>query len=90
MHEAIYTLCALTAVACALLLLRSYFQTRHRILLWSGTSFAGIGASNILLVIDRIVVPDVDLAIWRHGIALGAMVLLLCSLILESTTSSKP
>ena len=90
MHELTYTLCAMTTVACSLLLLRSYFDTRHRLLLWSGISFAGLGANNVLLVIDRIVLPSVDLAIWRHGIALGAMLILLCSLIRESTTSSKP
>ena len=36
----VYVLCLLTSLACAVLLLRSYRQTRIRLLLWSGLCFA--------------------------------------------------
>jgi predicted membrane channel-forming protein YqfA (hemolysin III family) len=85
MHQVIYALCAATAAACAVLLLRGYLHSRHRLLLWSGLSFVGLTVNSLLLVIDRLVVPEIDMSMWRLWIALGAMALLLFSLILEST-----
>ena len=57
MAVVIYTLCALTGLACAILLLRSYQKTRVNLLLWSGLCFVGLTASNVILVLDRIVYP---------------------------------
>ena len=85
MDKLIYSLCALTAAACALLLMRSYLSTRSRLLLWSSLCFAGLTANNVLLVLDRLVFTQVDLSTWRLGIALAAVILLLCGLILESS-----
>lgn len=86
MDKLIYGLCALTAAACAALLLRSYLQTRVRLLLWSGMCFAGLTLNNALLVFDRLVFTAVDLSTWRLVVALGAVVLLLCGLILEGNS----
>ncbi|GEM_PF-4466205 len=36
-----YPLCTLTAALCAWLLLRSYYRSRYRLLLWGGLCFAG-------------------------------------------------
>ncbi|WP_019142842.1 DUF5985 family protein [Noviherbaspirillum massiliense] len=79
----IYSLCALTAFACAFLILRSYIRHRHRLLLWSGLCFVGMAANNLLLVIDRLLVPGTDLSIWRLGTALAALLPLLYGLIWE-------
>lgn len=79
----VYTLCALTALACAWLLLRSWAVHRKRLLLWSGLCFAGLTANNVLLVLDRIVFPDVDLSLARHAASLLAMLLLVYGLLLE-------
>lgn len=87
MHQIVYALCAATAAACAVLLLRGYLNTRHRLLLWSGLSFAGLTINSLLLVLDRLVFPDVDMSTWRLVVALVAVLLLLCGLILESTRS---
>lgn len=84
MAAIIYTLCALTAVMCAWLLLRSYSRTRHRLLLWSGLCFVGLSVSNILVVLDRIVFPSVDISLPRLLVALAAMLLLLHGLISEN------
>jgi hypothetical protein len=81
----IYGLCALTAAACAVLLMRSYLGTRSRLLLWSSLCFAGLTVNNVLLVLDRLVFTQVDLSTWRLSIALAAVILLLCGLILESS-----
>jgi hypothetical protein len=84
MAPIIYSLCALACLACAALLLRSYRQTRAQMLLWSGLCFAGLTASNVLLVLDRLVFPAVDLSTVRLGVALVALLLLLYGLIWES------
>lgn len=86
MHTLIYSLCALTAAACAVLLLRGYLSTRSRLLLWSAMCFAGLTVNNVLLVLDRIVFTTVDLSTWRLAVALAAVILLLCGLILESSS----
>jgi hypothetical protein len=83
MAQIIYTLCFLTAVLCAGLLLRGYFRHRHRLLFWSGLCFVGLSVNNLLLVLDRIAFTDVDLSMWRLVSALVAPCLLLFGLIWE-------
>jgi len=83
MDKAIYGLCALTSLMCAYLLLRRYADVRHRLLLWSGLCFAFLTANNILLIIDHLVVPSLDLTLWRLVSALIAPLLLLFGLIWE-------
>jgi len=79
----IYTLCALTSLACAVLLLASYRRTRHRLLFWSGWSFIAMTVNNLFLVLDKIVFPDVYLLPVRLVSALVSMLLLLYGLIYE-------
>jgi hypothetical protein len=50
-------------------------------LFWSGLCFAGLTASNALLVVDLLVVPDVDLFAWRSLTSLVSVGLLLYGLI---------
>lgn len=83
MAQTVYALCALTALACAWLLLRSYAVHRTRLLLWSGLCFVGLTLNNVLLVLDRVVFTDVDLSILRHATSLVAMLLLVYGLMLE-------
>lgn len=84
MAALIYTLCALTCLACAVLLLRGYQRTRSRVLLWSGLCFVGLTGSNVILVLDRIVYPDQDLSTLRLSAALVGLLLLVFGLIWES------
>jgi hypothetical protein len=77
----IYSLCAVTALLCAWLLLQAYGRNRYRLLLWSGLCFVGLTANNLLLVLDKVVLPEIDLSLWRSGIALLAMLVLLYGLI---------
>jgi hypothetical protein len=83
MGPTIYTLCMLTSLACAYLLVRSYLATRHRLLFWSGLCFVGLAISNFLLVMDLIVFPEIDISIWRLTISTGAIALLVFGLIWE-------
>jgi Family of unknown function (DUF5985) len=84
MAPIIYALCALTALLCALLLLWSYARSGYRLLLWSGLCFAGLTLNNILLVVDKLVLPQIDLSLWRSGTALAAMCVLLYGLIWDA------
>jgi hydrogenase/urease accessory protein HupE len=83
MAEAVYILCALMSILCAVLLVRSWKRSRARILLWSTLCFVGLAANNLLLFIDLVVVPSVDLSVLRAGTALGAMGVLAIGLIWE-------
>jgi hydrogenase/urease accessory protein HupE len=84
MSAIIYSLCALTALGCAVLLLRGYRRSRYRLLLWSGLCFAGLTVNNLLLVIDKVALPEGDLSIARTLVSLGSMIVLLFGLIWDS------
>ncbi len=84
MAAAVYVLCALTSAACAVLLFRGWSRSRVRLLLWSGVCFAGLAVNNIVLFIDKVVAPDVDLSTVRVSTALAALLVLLAGLIWES------
>ena len=83
MASLIYALCTLTCLVAAILLLRAWSQSRLGMLLWSGWCFAFLAASNFLLVLDRIVLPDVDLQTARFAVAFVGLLLLLYGLIME-------
>jgi hypothetical protein len=80
----VYILCALTCLICAVLLFRGYLHRHVRLLLWSALCFTGLMIDNVLLYVDVIVVPDVDLSIWRKIPGLVAIALLLVGLVWDS------
>ena len=84
MAEAVYLLCALTSTFCAFLQVRSSLRQRTRLLLWSSACFVGLAVNNVLLFVDLVVVPDLDLSIARTASALVAILMLLVGLIWES------
>jgi hypothetical protein len=85
MSAIIYSLCALTALGCAILLLRGYRRSRYRLPLWSGLCFAGLTVNNLLLVIDKVALPpDQDLSVARTSVSLISMIILLFGLIWDS------
>jgi len=84
MPETIFALCALTSLGCALLLLRSYRATRARLLLWSSICFVGLAINNILVCVDFIILPQVDLSALRAAVALIAILFINFGLIWDS------
>ena len=80
----VYLLCAATCLLCAVMLLRSYATRRVRLLLWSGLCFAGLMIENVMLYTDVVLVPDIDLSLWRKLPGLLAIVVLLFGLIWDS------
>lgn len=85
MAETVYILCALTSAFCAILLWRSYRQSRTGLLMWSTLCFVGLAINNVLLVLDLMVVPDVDLGLARTGTAVASMLLLIIGLVWEDS-----
>lgn len=83
MGAIIYLLCALTALACTVLIFRSHRRNKTRLLFWSGLCFAGLFLNNLLLLLDKIVFPSIDFLIWRYVTALIALLPLLYGLIWE-------
>jgi hypothetical protein len=85
MIETVYILCALTSVVCATLLFRGYRETRTTLLFWSSICFVGLAGNNVLLFVDRVVLPtQVDLNLSRTILALVALLVLLFGLVWES------
>ena len=84
MAVAVYVLGTLVTALCAALLLRAYLHARRRLLLWSGVCFAGLTVANALVFVDLVVLPEVDLRVWRLAAAALAMGVLLYALIWES------
>jgi hypothetical protein len=54
----VYILCAATSLFCAVMLARGYWRSGARLLLWSTLCFAALFINNILLLIDKVALPD--------------------------------
>ena len=80
----VYLLSAATSLLCAVMLLRSYATQHVRLLLWIGLCFVGLMIENVMLYVDVVVVPDVDLSLWRKLPGLAALVVLVFGLIWDS------
>lgn len=87
MATAVYILCALTSLVCALLLLAAYRRERARLLLWSCLCFGWLAVNNALLVVDLVLATDVDLSIARVSTALIGLLTLLFGLIYDTGRS---
>jgi uncharacterized protein DUF5985 len=81
-----YGLCALAALFCTVLLLRAYYRSRYKLLLWGGLCFLGLTLNNALLVVDKLVFPEpeINLFTWRLVTALVAMLVLLYGIIFDA------
>jgi hypothetical protein len=84
MAELVYVLCALTSIICAVLLFRGFRRSGTRLLFWSAWSFVGLALNNLLLFVDLIIVPTIDLGILRAATALIGLMVLVFGLIWES------
>jgi uncharacterized protein DUF5985 len=84
LKESLYILCILSSVACTLLLFRSYLQNRVRLLLWGTVCFIGLSINNILLFLDLVLFPHVDLRWLRIMSSLTGMLFLVYGLIWDS------
>ncbi len=84
MEGFVYILCAATALACGLLLIRGYRKSRTRLLLWCGLCFLILFIENVVLFVDLVVVPEADLLLLRRGFSLVAVSVLLFGLVWDT------
>ena len=73
----VYALCFATSVMCTWLLFRSYRKSSARLLMWSAACFILLAVSNLVVILDILVIPEVDLRIYRLTLSLSAVLTLL-------------
>lgn len=73
----VYLLCFLTSAICAGLLMRSYVRVRGGMLFWSALCFALLALNNLIVVVDMLLIPAIDLSLWRLAASAMAVSLLL-------------
>lgn len=81
---AVYLLCFFTSSICAVMLGRSFHRTRARLLFWSALCFGLFALNNLLLVLDLVVFPTIDLALERGLVSLAAVATLLFGFIWDA------
>jgi hypothetical protein len=81
--QTVYVLCGLTSVLCAGLLFRRYRSSGAPLLFWSTWCFVCLALTNILLFVDFVVFPKVDLSLARSLLMLVGMLMLIHGLIRE-------
>ena len=80
----VYLLCATASLFCMVLLLRNYLKDRKPLLFWSTACFVGLAVNNLLLFLDLVILPDIDLRWARSLSALAAVSVLLYGFIWEA------
>lgn len=84
MGVVVYLLCAIAALACAIVLFRAYRRGGARLLLWSAICFGCFTLNNVLVVVDLFVFPEVNLFLLRNLSALVGIGALLYGLVREA------
>ena len=85
MPGVVYILCFITSLASAVLLLRAYWSSGSRLLLWSSLCFFGMALNNALLYVDLLVGKEVDLSTLPGLASLISSMLLVYGLIWEAS-----
>ncbi len=80
----VYLLCVATSLLCAYLLARAYRSNHTRLLVWSAACFALLAASNLILAVDILLLPTIDLTMLRLVTSLAAVAVLLFGFIWEA------
>jgi ABC-type glycerol-3-phosphate transport system permease component len=79
----IYLLCVATSLLCAYLLARAYRRGRTRLLIWSALCFALLAVNNLVLAVDVLLLPTIDLGLLQLATSLAAVAVLLFGFIWE-------
>lgn len=80
----VYTLCFAGSAGCAVLLGRTWYRTRMRLLFWSTLCFLLLAANNLFVIIDVLLARDIDFGIVRLGLTLAATAVLLFGFVWSS------
>lgn len=79
----VYALCFVTSAVCGGLLVRSFLRNRTRLLLWSAACFVLLAVNNLLVVIDLVFLPMIDLSALRVAASFAAVSTLLFGFVWE-------
>lgn len=81
----VYMFCFVACAICAALLVRSWFKTRTRLLLWVAVSFTLLALNNFLLFADTtLTTAEMDLSPFRVVSAVIAVSILIFGLVWEA------
>jgi hypothetical protein len=80
----VYVLCWATSSVCAWLLVRAYWRTHSRLLMWSAICFVMLAINNLLVVLDLLVFLSTDLSLYRSLATLIGLSCLLYGFIFEA------
>lgn len=81
----VYLLSAGTGLACAFLLWRTWRVRGTRLLFWSALCFGGLFVDNLLLYLDLVILPDVQMYNAPSIAGLISVSLLLFGLVWDGT-----
>lgn len=84
LESVIYVLCVITSMLCAGLLIRAYRRAPARLLIWCAICFAMLALNNLVLAVDVVLLPEIDLTMFRIITALGAVSVLLYGFIWDA------
>lgn len=83
MSVALYVFTIVVTLFCAVLLLRAWTRVRRGLLLWSGLCFVGLTLDSVLVLVDMILFPSLDLFTWRLASVAISLSLLVFGMIWE-------
>jgi hypothetical protein len=82
-EAAVYFLCFLGSGLCAYLLVSSFRRRREKLLWWSAICFCLLAGNNLLVFVDLILLPQIDLIFGRALTSLFAVAALLYGFVWE-------
>lgn len=81
--DLVYLLCFLASALCAGMLIRQRMHNPSPVLSWAAACFVFLALSNLVVVLDQLVYPDIDLRTVRLVLTLLAVCVLLFGFILK-------
>lgn len=81
---AVYVLCAVTSGICVALLTKGFLRSGSRLLLWTAVCFFFLAIHSVLVLIELMFLPSMDLQMFRHVASFAAGVSLVAGLVWES------
>jgi hypothetical protein len=79
----VYCLCFATSAGCGALLVRSYFRTRAKLLLWTASCFVLLALNSFFVVLDMVLLPNIDFQLARLLTNLSALAVLIYGFVWE-------
>ena len=80
----VFLLCVLASATCMWLLFRAWRRTGSNLLFWSSLAFVALALNNLVVFIDLVILPTVDLQPLRQVANLTAIGLLLWGFVWEA------